>query len=691
MKRIARIGILLAVAASLTGAAPVRDHVITGEDYFSQVWLASAAVSPDGRYAAYVEKRWDKVADKRLTELWITETRSGKAKRVTFDGASKWGIQWSPDGKWLYYAGSQKRSDAKGAPYDGKVQVWRMPFGGGLSEPMTRVKGGVGHFKVSADGEALYYTTSTETVVAPWKGLKSTHSSVNYGHGVHDFNQIWTLDMTTWRTRKIADSGRVISQFAVAPDERRVAAITKPDETLLTGEGWSRVDVWDVDSGTMTTVTPEGWRKGHPSPYGWLGALTWSVDGDALATTVDFDGYPSELLAVEWQQGAPMLTQLKRPDRVHVWGGLRWRGASRELVFIGEEKARRHIYSIEDVEDGEQGDFNQLTRGDVVVDHYSMDRKGRTIVAAIGTPTEPTDLRVVSKSGGMTRITQANPQVATWRLPQVSIVSWKGEDGASVEGILELPPGYKPEDGPLPMLVQIHGGPTSASTFRFQYWIYGRGIFAAKGYAVFSPNYRGSTGYGDTFMTQLVGRENDIEVSDILTGVDAMIARGIADPDRLGVTGWSNGGYLTNCIITKTTRFKAASSGAGVIHQVMQWAIEDTPGHVINYMEGLPWEKPKAYRHGSPLWDLAKVTTPTVIHMGEKDPRVPLAHAQTLYRGLHVYLGVDAELLVYPGAGHGLRTYSHRKAKLLWDLAWFDHYLGINPSADGPQAPSPAK
>jgi len=685
MKRLMNAVVLLFILAPVTSASPTRDHQITGEDYFTQVWLSSAVVSPDGRHVAYTEKRWDKVADKRLTELWVTETRSGDATRVTFDGGSKWAVQWSPDGKWLYYAGTQKKSDAKGAPYDGKVQVWRMPYAGGPSEPMTRVKGGVGHFKLSHDGEDLYYTTSTETVTAPWKGLKTAHSKVDYGHGVHDFNQVWTLDMRTWRTRKIADSGRVISHFAVSPDERRVAAITKPDETLLTGEGWSQIDVWTVATGAMTTVSPEGWRKDHPSPYGWLGALTWSADGDALATTVDFDGHPSELLVVQWRGENSTLTQLKRPDHVHVWGGLHWRGKSRELVFIGEAKARRHIYSIDDVEDGEQGEFKQLTKGDVVVDHYSMDRKGRTLVAAIGTPTEPTDLRVISNSGAMKTITDANPQVATWMLPQVSIVSWQAEDGTTVEGILELPPGYKVEDGPLPMIVQIHGGPTSASTYRFQFWIYGRGIFAAKGYAVLSPNYRGSTGYGDTFMTQLVGRENDVEVSDILSGVDAMVARGIADPGKLGVTGWSNGGYLTNCLITKTTRFKAASSGAGVVHQVMQWAIEDTPGHVINYMEGLPWEKPKVYRDGSPLWDLSKVTTPTVIHMGEKDPRVPLAHAQTLYRGLHVYLGVDAELLVYPGAGHGLRTYSHRKAKLQWDITWFDHYLGIAPSDDGPK------
>ena len=110
---------------------------------------------------------------------------------------------------------------------------------------------------------------------------------------------------------------------------------------------------------------------------------------------------------------------------------------------------------------------------------------------------------------------------------------------------------------------------------------------------------------------------------------------------------------------------------------MMQWGIEDTPGHVINYMEGLPWERPQAYRKGSPLWDLPKVKTPTLIHVGENDPRVPVEHARTLYRGLHIYLGIDSELLVYRGEGHGLRKYAHRKAKLFWDVAWFDKYLGV--------------
>jgi len=226
------------------------------------------------------------------------------------------------------------------------------------------------------------------------------------------------------------------------------------------------------------------------------------------------------------------------------------------------------------------------------------------------------------------------------------------------------------------MVVAIHGGPTAMSKYRFQFWTYGRTLLPARGYAVLLPNYRGSTGYGDDFVTELVGRENDIDVQDILSGVDAMVERGIADPDRLGVMGWSNGGFLTNCIIARTDRFKAASSGAGVIDQVMQWGIEDTPGHVINFMEGnLPWSDPAEYRAGSPLFNLQKVRTPTLIHVGQNDPRVPAAHSRTLYRGLRYYLKVPTELIVYPGEGHGLTTYTHRKAKMEWDLAWFDRYI----------------
>ena len=161
-----------------------------------------------------------------------------------------------------------------------------------------------------------------------------------------------------------------------------------------------------------------------------------------------------------------------------------------------------------------------------------------------------------------------------------------------------------------------------------------------------------------------------------------LVERGIADPERLSVTGWSNGGYLTNCLIVATDRFKAASSGAGVFDTVMQWSIEDTPGHVVNYSGGLPWESAAKMHASSPLYNVNRVVTPTLIHVGENDARVPAQHSRALHRALRHYLEIPTELLVYPGEGHGLTKLSHRKAKLKWDHAWFDYYVLRKSAAD---------
>jgi dipeptidyl aminopeptidase/acylaminoacyl peptidase len=280
-------------------------------------------------------------------------------------------------------------------------------------------------------------------------------------------------------------------------------------------------------------------------------------------------------------------------------------------------------------------------------------------------------------------LTKVNPQADRWKLPQLSVFTWKAPDGTAVEGILELPPGHK-KGQRLPLVVEIHGGPTTAAHYKLQYWIYGRTLLPAKGYALLTPNYRGSTGYGDRFTTDLLGRENDLDVKDILAGVDALVEAGIADPERLGVTGWSNGGYLTNCIISTTTRFKAAVSGAGIVDAVMEWGSNDEPAYTMVFKKGLPWSAAERYHRASPTYNLHKVRTPTLIHVGANDERCPPGHSRTLYRALKEYVKVPTELLVYPGEGHGLMKYRSRQAKLEWDLAWFERYLKAGTKSTAP-------
>lgn len=673
---------------------PIRDHDIVADDYFSIGVITTLSVAPDGRHVAYVEQRWEPPDDKRNSDLWVVSTETKETQRLTFDKAGEGLPQWSPDGRFVYFTANYKRAGEDNPPYDGKTQVWRIAPGGDLLA-ITRVKDGVGLFELSRDGKTLYYTVGSEETEDDWKEMKTKHKDLQYGHGVTKFSRVYKLDLQNWRTEKLIDDKRVIRSMRVAPDQSRIAMITTPAEELIHNEGWSRIDLYDAKAKEVSIVTEDGWRKDHPSPFGWVDDASWSADGKALGFTVSFDGYPPRIYVAEWGTGeSPTRTELKRPDGVTVSSGtLRWRGESRTLCFSGEDHARSRVYAIADVREGRQGSVTTLTPGDVTVAGYGFSRSGDAMAIITSTHTDPPDVYLVKSAGRLDRLTNVNPQVDTWKLPQISLVQWKAPDGAEVEGILELPSDHKKGDPPLPMVVELHGGPTSATLYQMQFWIYGRTLLPAKGYALLSPNYRGSTGYGDKFLTDLVGRENDIEVKDILAGVDAMVERGIADPQRLGVSGWSNGGFLTNCLITQTDRFKAASSGAGVIDQVIQWGTEDTPGHVINFMKGnFPWSNPAQFLAGSPLAKLDKVRTPTLIHVGEKDERVPAANARTLYRALRFYLKVPTELAVYPGEGHGLTTYKHRKAKMDWDLAWFDRYImgktSETPKESKPETPA---
>ncbi|MCO6438266.1 MAG: S9 family peptidase [Phycisphaerae bacterium] len=674
-QRFAQFVFLLLLPVASQGATPERAHIVDAEDYFSLAVVGDVAVAPDARHAVFTETRWNPPEESRNTDLWIVEVNCRQSKRLTFDNASDSSPHWSPDSRYIYFASSRKLGDGDAPPYNGKKQVWRVPAEGGEPFAVTRLKDGIDLFDLSRDGNTLYYTVTEEHIDPDWKDLKKEYGKLTYGHGVNKVGQLWKLDLQSWRAEKLIDDQRVIRQIAVSPDQRRVAMLTTPEDVLLSNEGWSRVDVYDAETGEVEPANPDGWRAGHPTPYGWIDAVTWSDDSRALAFTISFDGYPPMLYVIEWNGDNATQYELRRPDIVTIAGGTaKWRGQGRELCFLGEYKARERVYCISDVAGGKQSGTQFITPEDGVVGAFDFTPRGDQLAFVMGTSTHTPDVYWRQPAGAFDRLTNVNPQVDTWKLPQISIVSWTAPDGKTVEGILELPPDHKPGT-PLPMVVEIHGGPTSATTVNMRFWIYGRTLLPSKGYALLSPNYRGSTGYGDEFMTDLIGHENDIEVKDILAGVDAMVERGVADPDRLGVMGWSNGGFLTNCLITKSTRFKAASSGAGVLDMTIQWGTEDTPGHVINYMQGLLWDVPDAYRKASPIYDLDKVTTPTLIHVGENDERVPAANARALHRGLHYYRHVPTELVVYPGEGHGLTKYSHRKAKMKWDLAWFDHYI----------------
>jgi dipeptidyl aminopeptidase/acylaminoacyl peptidase len=449
--------------------------------------------------------------------------------------------------------------------------------------------------------------------------------------------------------------------------------ITAPDDTVIASEGRSRVDVWDDATGKVAPTDDE-WRKSAASPWPWLESVAWNPAGDRLAYCTIFDAHPAEIIVDELVDGAWASRRVKRREGVHVHGygtPLHWLD-DRAVAYLGEKEGRVGVYSY--------GMNSRDTAGlppgpGEVTLNFAVSQTGTAITYEGSSGAFP-DLVRRGPDGGP--ITQLNPQTKTWKLPTVEHVTWKAPDGATVGGVLELPAGHKKGDK-LPLVVAIHGGPTTSTKAEMSFDPHnGRLYFAAAGYAVLAPNYRGSTGYGDKFVKDLIGRENDVEVKDILAGIKHLVDEGVADPERIAVMGWSNGGYLTNCLITlkdPPVKLRAASSGAGILDTVAEWGFNDEPAYPTVFKRGLPWETPENYRKTSPTYGLGYASTPTLIHVGGEDPRCPPGHSRMLHRALKEYRKVPTELVVYPGEPHGLTKLSNRTAKMQWDLAWFEKYL----------------
>jgi dipeptidyl aminopeptidase/acylaminoacyl peptidase len=259
-------------------------------------------------------------------------------------------------------------------------------------------------------------------------------------------------------------------------------------------------------------------------------------------------------------------------------------------------------------------------------------------------------------------------------LPQGKPYRWTADDGTSVEGMLIYPPG-KFEQKNLPMFTLIHGGPADADGNHFEAdWYQWDRLAATQGWLVFEPNYRGSTGYGDKFLLGIVPQIVSRPGKDILEGIDALVKDGIADPNRLAVGGYSYGGYMTNWLITQTTRFKAAVTGAGAVEHVGNWGNDDTTFDDAYFLGGRPWEAPQRYHDEAAIFQINKVKTPTHMVGGAADIRVAVLEDYLLDRALHE-LGVPSTLLIFPGEGHSLdKNPWHGKIKVREELQWLQKY-----------------
>jgi dipeptidyl aminopeptidase/acylaminoacyl peptidase len=633
---------------------------------------AQPAISPDGATIAYALRTVDSAADENRSSLWQVPATGGAPVQLTHGSADS-APAWSPDGQQLAFL--------RRGP-DGPPQLWLLPAGPGEPRPLTGLPGGAGAAAWSPDGTAIAFTAPVDPagerpehapVVADRLGYKL--DGVGLWRGRH--RQVFIVDLASAETRQVTSGDWHAGNPAWSPDGRWLAypAATAPDADL-TGE--SEAYVLEVATGEHRQVGPAG---------GMAGPLTWTPAGDALVVVGRQQVRPGHALLLRVPVAGGEVTELAAGfDRNIMPGGPGYPGGlpqyaahGRTLLFCARDRGCTHLYSLE--QDGPEP--HRLVGGaGRVVSALSVAAAGTAAALVVATPESFGEVAVVDHaSGELTVLTDHSlPDVALFE-PQERV--FRISDGTEVHGWLLRDPAART---PAPLLLDIHGGPHNAwspvpAAGRFY-----RQLLAARGWAVLLLNPRGSDGYGEQFYTAAVGSWGAADERDFLEPLDALVAEGVADPERLAVTGYSYGGYMTCWLTGRTGRFKAAVPGGPVADLASMAGTSDAGNWLVRQEIGAqPYEDPQRVAAQSPYQLVGEVRTPTLVLQGAADDRCPAGQAEQWFAALRAR-GVPARLVLYPGSSH-LFLYdgrpSHREDYCRRVVDWVTRYTRSAPRLDG--------
>ncbi|MFH1570660.1 MAG: S9 family peptidase [Gemmatimonadota bacterium] len=503
------------------------------------------------------------------------------------------------------------------------------------------------------DGQCLLYL-SREAPGKEEKRLKE-EGGIRVVDGFVRMPQVWTVEVAGGQCRQLTRDRSAKAAARWSPDGRRIAFEQRPDPTANQAFG-SRLYVMEASGKGKRRLTSASDCENAPR---------WSPDGQEIAylrrTALRYPQLDELAMVPLRGGGARVLT--RRLDRSVT--EMQWAPDGRHIVAAVHDGMRQHLHAVA----ARGGRCRPLTEGDRLVSAPRL--AGGRMAFLSESCTEPGEIHVAAPDGrGEERLTATNPQVKGWRLGRTRALRWKAPDGLEVEGVLVLPPDYR-KGRALPLIVEPHGGPAGARTWGFYA---GWQVLAGRGYAVLAPNFRGSAGYGQAFVA---ANEDDFgggDFADVMSGVDALVEKGIADPRRLGIMGYSYGGYMTAWAIGQTDRFRAAVAGAGVTNLQSFYGTSDIQWFTRQYQRGAPWERAERYAAQSPITFVGRVKTPTLIYHGDEDRRVPMEQSEQLYVSLRER-GVPTQLVRYPRAGHGLSEYHHRRDCLERIVAWLDRWV----------------
>lgn len=676
-----------ALALILLAGTPVVARGAWSPDLAFQVRrVTGVQVSPDGTRAAFVVAGAMMDAEKSewVSQVHVAQADGSGSFQLTRAEKSSTAPRWSPDGRWIAFLSARGPKDKDGK--EPKAQLWRIRADGGEPEVLTEEKSAVTALRWSADGKHIAFVSADPRTDEEEKGGKDKDDArvvdedwkmhrlrvVPVEAGPDGRRAVRTLTPGEASVGNLAGPG----DFEWSPDGRLIAFAHQPSPLI---DDWPRSDISivDVASGAVRPLVATGAFEAEP---------VWSRDGSSIAYVASPDP-PSwrrrmRVHVVPAAGGAPRPLGETFDHQPQLVGF----AADGRRLLVGEvQRTLGRLIALP--LDG--GVAAEVSPPDLVVDGASLNSPGTHVgfvSQSMDRPVEP----FLSPVDRFRAVQLARVQDVTgMTVARSEVIDWKAPDGKAIEGILTYPVGYRAGTR-VPLLVVVHGGPAGVFVRSFigtpsPYPVAG---FAERGYAVLRCNVRGSSGYGHDFRNANFRDWGGGDYQDILSGVDALVERGFADPERLGIMGWSYGGYMTSWVITQTTRFKAASVGAGVTDLVSFTGTADIPSFLPDYFGGEYWEAGDLWRARSAVFNVKGVTTPTLIQHGEADLRVPISQGYELYNALRRQK-VPVRMIVYPRQPHGIQEPKLLKDAMTRNLEWFDRWvLGRGPDPARPAGAS---
>lgn len=644
---------------------------MTTDDVLDMTSVGNAVIAPDGRWVLYSRSDLDWEENERKTTWWKISTEGDERPHrfIGEDGGSA--FAFSPDGSRVAF----RRS------VDGRSQLFMMRTDGGEAVQLTSHETAVGSFKwAGRSGERIVFVAEEprpeEQKAERDKGADAIWVDEGpNGQTAGSWSNLWIVEArlpdsdTTLEASRLTRRDHRVGAIAVSPDGYRVA-FTAREENRRNQSNLSEIYLIEVEE---ALADPESEPRRLTDNRAPEGRLAWSPGGDRIAYTAASDREWELRLARIWVMDVVSGTARPVSDRFDGNIGGFWWTPEGDLLFSGQQRTDRNLYRLE----VGSGNVEQVTRAVGSLSPSSFTRDRSRMVYSFQDLDTPPDLWVADADGeDAARLTRANPRIEEEiALVQGETIRWLSSDGTEIEGILMPPLGAERREGRHPLLLHIHGGPagsfSNAFSARNQVW-------AGLGYAQLLPNVRGSSGYDDELLR---GNMYDIgggDYQDLMTGVDNLVALGIADPNKLALRGWSYGGILGGWTITQTDRFRAASVGA----MVSDWTSEYGPGfnHDVRlwYIGGTPWENPEEWRYRSPLTHAANVVTPTIILHGMADRTDTEPQSMMFFQALKDQ-GKTVRYLRFPREPHGFREPRHQRTRDLEEIRWIQkHALGID-------------